>query len=57
MPLWAHAPAPRDYVPASSGYQPGELAAPDPTSLHGGCPVLEGTKVIATRWIRASEFH
>lgn len=28
----------------------------DPTALHGGCPVLEGEKWIATRWIRSSLF-
>lgn len=31
-------------------------AIDDPTSLHGGCPVLEGEKWIATRWIRSASF-
>ena len=87
----------RDYVPSGPEWQPGNIAQPDPASLHGervlgsllqcaattqsfhklpsvsghrpdmcrmvcpaaagGCPVLEGTKLIATRWIRAAEFH
>jgi hypothetical protein len=42
------------------GYRPGEpgqAAAPDvPASVHAGCPPLEGTKVIATRWMRSAEF-
>ncbi|MBS0620041.1 MAG: 2OG-Fe(II) oxygenase [Verrucomicrobia bacterium] len=29
----------------------------DPLSLHGGAPVLEGEKWIATKWIRVGEFH
>lgn len=29
---------------------------PDPLSLHCGLPVGEGTKIIATRWIRQSRF-
>eukprot|EP00887_Chlorella_sp_A99_P006413 scaffold3.g6413.t1 len=41
------------YVPSGDP----AVAVPDAASLHGGCPVLEGTKLIATRWIRASEFH
>jgi hypothetical protein len=55
--LARRAPLCRDYTPAGSLWRPGDLAAPDPASLHGGCPVLAGTKVIATRWIRAAEFH
>lgn len=47
----------RDYVPAGSAWQPGDLATPDPASLHGGCPVLDGTKLIATRWMRSAEFY
>ena len=47
----------RDYVPAGSQFRPGDVATPDPTAIHGGCPVLEGEKVIATRWIRAADFH
>lgn len=31
-------------------------AVNDPTALHGGCPVAEGEKWIATRWIRSSQF-
>lgn len=50
-------PCCRDYVPSGPGWRASDLAAPDPTSLHGGCPVLEGTKLIATRWIRSAEFH
>ncbi|PRW59635.1 putative prolyl 4-hydroxylase 10 isoform A [Chlorella sorokiniana] len=46
-----------DYVPSGPEWQPGDIAQPDPASLHGGCPVVEGTKLIATRWIRAAEFH
>ncbi|KAL4458441.1 hypothetical protein ABPG75_013306 [Micractinium tetrahymenae] len=45
-----------DFVPTGDMYQPGELATPDPTSQHGGCPVLAGEKLIATRWVRASKF-
>lgn len=29
---------------------------PDPLSLHCGLPILRGTKTIATRWIRRSQF-
>lgn len=32
-------------------------AANDNTSLHGGCPVLEGEKWIATKWIRSAGFR
>ncbi|PSC68393.1 putative prolyl 4-hydroxylase 10 isoform A [Micractinium conductrix] len=46
-----------DFVPAGPGWQPGDIAAPDPSSAHCGCPVLEGTKLIATRWMRAAEFR
>lgn len=46
-----------DYVPGGEGWQPGELAVPDAASLHGGCPVEEGEKYIATKWIRSAEFH
>lgn len=28
----------------------------DPTSLHGACPIIEGEKWVATRWIRSSLF-
>lgn len=45
-----------DYVPGSPSWRPGELLSADATSLHAGCPVLAGEKLIATRWIRASEF-
>ena len=31
-------------------------ALPVSEALHSGCPVLEGEKWIATRWIRASRF-
>lgn len=46
----------RDFVPAGDMHQPGDLATPDPASQHGGCPVLAGEKLIATRWIQASQF-
>lgn len=45
-----------DFVPVGADWRPGDLAQPDPTSLHGGCPVLAGQKLIATRWIRAADF-
>ena len=41
-----------DYVPG----EPEDRLVPDPFSLHGGCPVVEGTKNIVTRWIRSTEF-
>lgn len=44
-----------DYVPGRKGA--GGLARADGASIHGGCPVLQGTKLIATRWIRSAEFH
>ncbi|XVF59313.1 hypothetical protein PTKIN_Ptkin07bG0265800 [Pterospermum kingtungense] len=28
----------------------------DPTSVHGGCPVIKGTKWVATKWIRDQYF-
>ncbi|CAI9118669.1 OLC1v1020265C1 [Oldenlandia corymbosa var. corymbosa] len=31
-------------------------AIPDPLSLHGGCPVLEGEKWSATKWIHVDSF-
>ncbi|XP_031098102.1 probable prolyl 4-hydroxylase 4 [Ipomoea triloba] len=31
-------------------------AIPDPISLHGGCPVLEGEKWSATKWIHVDSF-
>ncbi|KAH7437157.1 hypothetical protein KP509_05G059000 [Ceratopteris richardii] len=31
-------------------------ALPDPTSLHGGCPVIEGEKWSATKWIHVQSF-
>lgn len=41
------------------GYSPGDnaTAIQDPASLHAGCPPLEGTKFIATRWIRSAGFQ
>lgn len=30
----------RDYVPAGAAWQSSDLATPDPTAIHGGCPVL-----------------
>lgn len=31
-------------------------ATPDPMSLHGGCPVIEGEKWSATKWIHVDSF-
>lgn len=31
-------------------------AIPDPSSLHAGCPVLEGEKWSATKWIHVDSF-
>lgn len=31
-------------------------AIPDPMSLHGGCPVIEGEKWSATKWIHVDSF-
>ncbi|CAA2991517.1 probable prolyl 4-hydroxylase 4 [Olea europaea subsp. europaea] len=31
-------------------------AVPDPTSLHAGCPVIEGEKWSATKWIHVDSF-
>lgn len=42
-----------DYVPREGA---GALAVGNGASMHGGCPVLEGEKFIATRWIRAAKF-
>lgn len=43
------------------GFKPGNsetngLAVEVPASLHGGCPPLEGEKIIATRWMRSASF-
>lgn len=43
-----------DYLPAEGG--DGATAAADPASAHAGCPPLQGTKMIATRWMRAATF-
>lgn len=32
-------------------------ASLDPTSLHGGCPVIKGDKWSATKWIRVNEYQ
>ncbi|GAB2266374.1 Probable prolyl 4-hydroxylase 4 [Dionaea muscipula] len=32
-------------------------ATPDPSSLHGGCPVIEGEKWSATKWIHVDNFN
>ncbi|XP_057542614.1 probable prolyl 4-hydroxylase 10 [Amaranthus tricolor] len=32
-------------------------ASLDPSSLHGGCPVIRGDKWSATKWIRVHEYH
>jgi prolyl 4-hydroxylase len=34
-----------------------DRAHPDTRSLHGGAPVLEGEKWIATKWLREGTFH
>lgn len=31
-------------------------AIPDPNSLHGGCPVIEGEKWSATKWVHVDSF-
>lgn len=31
-------------------------ATPDPSSLHGGCPVIRGNKWSSTKWIRVNEY-
>lgn len=31
-------------------------ASPDPSSLHGGCPVIKGNKWSATKWMRVNEY-
>jgi len=42
-----------NYVP---GQTPESPAVQDPAAVHAGCPPLEGTKIIATSWIRSSRF-
>ncbi|XP_076923949.1 putative prolyl 4-hydroxylase 10 [Bidens hawaiensis] len=32
-------------------------ATPDPSSLHGGCPVIKGDKWSSTKWIRVNEYQ
>jgi hypothetical protein len=57
-------PAPcRDYRPSNGSgtgsYQDGSAQPYAQTvyaAMHAGCPVLEGEKWIATRWIRSSRF-
>ncbi|MDT8407037.1 MAG: 2OG-Fe(II) oxygenase [Methylococcales bacterium] len=34
-----------------------EHGNPDPDTLHGGAPVIEGTKIIATYWQRETVYH
>lgn len=31
-------------------------ATPDPSSLHGGCPVIKGNKWSSTKWLRINEY-
>ncbi|RWR84508.1 putative prolyl 4-hydroxylase 10 [Cinnamomum micranthum f. kanehirae] len=31
-------------------------ATPDPSSLHGGCPVINGNKWSSTKWMRVNEY-
>lgn len=53
-----------DYEPRDQGTGTGSYAngtgdptgMPQPKALHSGCPVTEGEKWIATRWIRGSGF-
>lgn len=54
----------RDYRPSNGGgtgsYEDGSadpLAQPVYEALHSGCPVLEGQKFVATRWIRGARFY
>ena len=44
-----------DYTP-SDAPGGGGLAQADPASMHAGCPPLNGTKLIATRWMRSALF-
>lgn len=54
-----------DYVPHLEGQGVGSFlngtaspkALPVMESMHSGCPVLDGEKWIATRWIRSAEFY
>ena len=53
----------RDYQPGSGdgsgSYEDGSARPAADTvyaAMHSGCPVLQGEKYIATRWIRASGF-
>nr|XP_043634509.1 probable prolyl 4-hydroxylase 10 [Erigeron canadensis] len=32
-------------------------ATPDPSSFHGGCPVIKGNKWSSTKWIRVNEYR
>ncbi|XP_024993525.1 probable prolyl 4-hydroxylase 10 isoform X2 [Cynara cardunculus var. scolymus] len=32
-------------------------ASPDPSSLHGGCPVIKGNKWSSTKWIRINPYN
>ena len=38
-------------------YNVNEEDQPDPMSLHGGAPVVQGEKWLITRWLREEEFH
>lgn len=42
-----------NYIPGETPESPAEA---DTTAVHAGCPPIEGTKVIATRWIRSAPF-
>ncbi len=60
----AHSRPCRDYRPNNGGgtgsYEDGSadpLAAPVYEALHSGCPVVEGEKWVATRWIRGNRFY
>lgn len=57
--FWDYIPRPdigdHKMYPRSGGHDTSNSdteAFDDPTALHGGCPVVEGEKWIATRWIR-----
>ena len=49
-----------DTFPRSGAWHNGNAtteAMNDNSSLHGGCPVIEGEKWIATKWIRSTVFR
>eukprot|EP01024_Parvocaulis_polyphysoides_P046983 TRINITY_DN44528_c1_g2_i2.p1 TRINITY_DN44528_c1_g2~~TRINITY_DN44528_c1_g2_i2.p1 ORF type:complete len:513 (-),score=80.66 TRINITY_DN44528_c1_g2_i2:956-2347(-) len=45
--------------PRTGSYEVGDTdteAVPDPSAVHGACPVEEGEKWVVTRWIRSATF-